>query len=97
MLKNNELIRNLPQEDVNVIMVDWRDGAAGTDYANQHQNTRVAGRQLSLMARFLNLEKGMYYKDVHVVGHSLGSHVAGFAGEFQPGFGRITGSCGVHW
>ncbi|XP_071493846.1 inactive pancreatic lipase-related protein 1-like [Diadema antillarum] len=82
----------LREEDVNYISVDWRRGARGINYWKQHQNTRVAGREVALMARFLNLEKGMYFKDVHLMGHSLGAHVAGFAGAFQQGFGRITGT-----
>ncbi|XP_041477709.1 pancreatic lipase-related protein 2-like isoform X1 [Lytechinus variegatus] len=80
----------LEAEDANVICVDWGAGALGL-YSKCHQNTRVVGREVGLLARFLNLETGMYYKDVHLVGMSLGAHVMGYAGEFQPGIGRITG------
>ncbi|XP_071506529.1 pancreatic lipase-related protein 2-like, partial [Diadema antillarum] len=82
----------LREEDVNYISVDWSRGARGINYWKQHQNTRVVGREVALMARFLNLEKGMYYKDVHLMGQSLGAHTAGYAGAFQHGFGRITGT-----
>ncbi|XP_070537616.1 pancreatic triacylglycerol lipase-like [Ptychodera flava] len=34
---------------------------------------------------------GASYSDMHVSGHSLGAHVAGYAGERTPGLGRITG------
>ena len=30
-------------------------------------------------------------KTFHIIGHSLGSHVAGYAGERLKGLGRITG------
>ncbi|XP_071500993.1 pancreatic lipase-related protein 2-like [Diadema antillarum] len=80
----------LQVENVNVISVDWGTGALGL-YSKCHWNARVVGREIGLLARFLNLEAGMYYKDVHLIGMSLGAHVVGFAGEFQPGFARITG------
>ena len=78
------------QEDANVIVVDWPIGA-DQRYSKSAQNARVVGRGMALLAQFLNLEEGMYYRDVHLVGMSLGGQVVGYAGEFQPGFGRITG------
>jgi pimeloyl-ACP methyl ester carboxylesterase len=35
------------------------------------------------------------YSNVHLIGHSLGSHICGFAGERIPGLGRITGKLQV--
>ncbi|XP_788536.1 pancreatic triacylglycerol lipase [Strongylocentrotus purpuratus] len=81
----------LEMEDANVIVVDWQRGAAEPLYGVAHQNTRVVGREIGLLARFLNLETGMFFKDVHLIGMSLGAHAAGYAGENQPGFGRISG------
>eukprot|EP00057_Strongylocentrotus_purpuratus_P035015 XP_797417.3 PREDICTED: pancreatic lipase-related protein 2 [Strongylocentrotus purpuratus] len=80
----------LEAEDANVICVDW-SGGANDLYSKSHQNVRVVGREIGLLIRFLNLEMGMFYKDLHVIGMSLGAHAVGYAGEFQPGIARITG------
>lgn len=50
-------------------------------------NTRLVGRQLAKLIRSLNvpLEK------VHLIGFSLGAHVAGFAGAELGNVSRITG------
>lgn len=34
----------------------------------------------------------MKASDVHLIGHSLGSHIAGYAGEKILNLGRISGS-----
>ena len=70
--------------------MDWSDGAYDF-YSKSHQNVRVVGREIGLLIRFLNLETGMYFQDVHIIGMSLGAHAVGYAGEFQPGIARITG------
>lgn len=34
---------------------------------------------------------GAQFTDMHLVGHSLGAHIAGYAGHQVKGIGRITG------
>lgn len=81
----------LLHEDVNVIVVGW--GALAADvYPMAANNTRRVGEFLGDFLEFLNRESNLEYKDVHISGHSLGSHVAGFAGAYLDGrIGRITG------
>ena len=38
------------------------------------------------------VEKGVSKDNIHVVGLSLGSHIAGYIGKEVPGIGRITGN-----
>ncbi|XP_014220056.1 pancreatic lipase-related protein 2-like [Copidosoma floridanum] len=89
-------IRNLIEaylkyQDVNVIVVGWGILAADP-YPTAANNTRRVGEYLGLFLDFLSRESNLEYKDVHMCGHSLGSHVAGFTGAFLDGrIGRITG------
>ena len=80
------------QADVNVIAVVWTKGAYD-GYSQVVDNTRVVGALLADMVKFLHNTTNLDYGSVHLIGHSLGAHVCGYAGERLPGLGRITGFC----
>jgi predicted esterase len=44
--------------------------------------------------RYIVHEKGVPKDDIHLVGFSLGSHLAGYVGKEVPAIGRITGQVG---
>ena len=71
-----------------LVCVDWGPGSAVPNYVRAAANTRLVGRQLAKLVRSLNvpLEK------VHLIGFSLGAHVAGFAGAELGNVSRITGT-----
>ncbi|KAK9303436.1 hypothetical protein QLX08_004916 [Tetragonisca angustula] len=73
--------------ECNIVCVDWGPGSAVPNYVRAAANTRLVGRQLAKLVRSLNvpLEK------VHLIGFSLGAHVAGFAGAELGNVSRITG------
>lgn len=82
------------QEDANIIFVDWEKGAAGPAYAVAAANTQLIGRQLAILIMdmvALNSDPDR----IHLIGFSLGAHVAGFAGKALKRndieIGRITG------
>ncbi|XP_039313985.1 pancreatic lipase-related protein 2 [Solenopsis invicta] len=80
-------------EDVNLIILDWTKGA-GTTYAAAVANSELVGRQLALvLLDAINL--GVDPVDIHIVGFSLGAHIAGCASEVLKRknllLGRITG------
>ncbi|KAK6617215.1 hypothetical protein RUM44_005546 [Polyplax serrata] len=83
----------LKLEDVNVLVVDWEKGAADS-YSTAVANTKLIGRQTALMLMDM-IAVGADPKNIHVIGFSLGAHIAGCAGEMtkQRGqkLGRITG------
>lgn len=88
----------IPQEDCNFLIVDWSIGARGPQYTAAAANTEIVGRQLGLLLLQM-FEKGLDPAKVHIVGFSLGAHVAGCAAELvkMKGMllGRITGEAAL--
>ncbi|XP_059167361.1 pancreatic triacylglycerol lipase-like [Physella acuta] len=76
--------------DFNVVIVDWSGGNL-LPYTQATANTRVVGAQIAAVIKKLIEVKGRHAADFHIIGHSLGSHIAGYAGERVPGLGRISG------
>nr|KAG5714037.1 hypothetical protein BaRGS_020365 [Batillaria attramentaria] len=80
----------LKHGDMNVIVVDWTGGAV-LPYGQAAANARVVGAQIAQLLQFLVQRFDITYDRVHIIGHSLGAHAAGYAGERVSGLGRITG------
>lgn len=83
----NELLN---KDDMAVITVDWGSGA-GFPYSQAAANTRVVGAEIAQLINFLRAHHGLTLDKVHIIGHSLGAHVASYAGVRVRGIGRITG------
>ncbi|XP_015592390.1 pancreatic triacylglycerol lipase isoform X2 [Cephus cinctus] len=83
----------LALEDANVIILDWTRGA-GTTYQAAVANTELVGRQLALILLDV-IKLGVNPVNIHIIGFSLGAHVAGCASEVLKKrnllLGRITG------
>ncbi|KAM4851631.1 inactive pancreatic lipase-related protein 1-like [Thomomys bottae] len=77
-------------EEVNCISVDWKKGCQ-TTYTQAANNVRVVGAQVARMLHILSTNYSYSPSNVHLIGHSLGAHVAGEAGSRTPGLARITG------
>ncbi|XP_035727793.1 uncharacterized protein LOC118444057 [Vespa mandarinia] len=75
----------------NVISINWFP-ASLKEYGIAAKLTRQIGKYIAEMLDFLVSQTGLSLDDVHILGHSLGAHVAGFAGMKVSGtIGRITG------
>ncbi|KAI4462145.1 lipase [Holotrichia oblita] len=81
----------LTVEDVNVICVDWANGAILPNYVKASANTRLVGKQLSIFLKGLIDNIRLSVRKMHLIGFSLGAHVAGFAGAELGNLSRITG------
>ena len=81
----------LKLSDFNVILVDYgeRNYIA---YEISVANARLVGVDVARLIRYFVKKKGSNYDDIHIIGYSLGAHIAGYAGEkFKGKIGRITG------
>jgi len=73
----------------NLIIMDWGVASHGS-YAQVAATVSGMG---SFLANFVGklLELGANRMSIHIIGHSLGAHLAGFAGKrIRPRLGRIT-------
>ncbi|KAJ6221998.1 hypothetical protein RDWZM_000543 [Blomia tropicalis] len=81
----------LENEDINMFIVDW-SRANSNPYGQAVVNSRVVGPMIAIQIQGFVREHGGNISDYHLLGHSLGAHVAGYAGKFLKGeLGRITG------
>jgi len=80
----------LKREDWNVLIVDWGNGA-GLPYTQATANTRLVGAEIAYLIDVLTKTIGSKPEKFHIIGHSLGAHAAGYAGERLAYLGRITG------
>ncbi|XP_034241517.1 pancreatic triacylglycerol lipase-like [Thrips palmi] len=79
----------LKMEDVNMVMVDWEKGAS-SPYTTAAANTELIGRQVGLVLLDM-MSLGAHPDAIHIIGFSLGAHVAGCAGQVVKNRGRMVG------
>ncbi|XP_077571451.1 endothelial lipase [Stigmatopora nigra] len=79
------------ENEANVIVVDWI-GMAQQLYPDAVNNTLAVGQDIATLLDWLQDELQLPLENVHLIGYSLGAHVAGYAGTYVRGsLGRITG------
>uniref|UniRef100_A0A1B6MCA6 Lipase domain-containing protein n=1 Tax=Graphocephala atropunctata TaxID=36148 RepID=A0A1B6MCA6_9HEMI len=79
-------------QDVNIVSVNWA-GMSQTFYPLSRRAVTPVGRYTAKFVDFLVSEVGVSSASIHILGHSLGAHIAGVVGESVT-FGnlsRITG------
>lgn len=83
---------------VNVLEVNWAIPALKMLYPQAAANTKCIGKLVANLILYLTNTCNISCANIHIIGHSLGAHIAGFAGkELQKitlnkcVVGRITG------
>ncbi|GFS42168.1 pancreatic lipase-related protein 2 [Nephila pilipes] len=80
----------LERADENVLIVDWTANNR-LPYSVTVANSRLVGAQIAHFITYLYKTMGVSPESFHLIGHSVGAHVAGYAGERLHKLGRITG------
>ncbi|XP_067624561.1 pancreatic triacylglycerol lipase-like [Eurosta solidaginis] len=87
-------IRNayIDRGNVNVFAINWSDQASNIYYLAPARYTVQVGRAVAQLIDLLVEEKGANPQTIHLIGHSLGAHIMGYAGSYTKyRVGRITG------
>ena len=95
-----ELLRVFPNS--NVVSVEWPAGTSWWLPSYYNAVARVPSVAQDLTALLHNLTSSCHLdlRDLHLIGHSLGAHVAGLAAAPLDTVGRISGKCPsmcVYW
>lgn len=82
----------LREFDLNVITVDWSELAKNIVYPYAAFSTRYVGKRVAHLLNTINETYNVSYH-IHLIGHSLGAQVMGYAGMFLDGkVDRVTGN-----
>jgi len=79
----------LEKEDVNVILVCWKELADSLWYPNSASNSRTVGAETAYMINRMKDEVGLTTEQIWCIGHSLGAHGCAFTGQ-RAKMGRLT-------
>lgn len=79
--------------DYNLFFVDWSELARAPCYPSAAHNTKHAGECIGQLVNRIH-DAGSSGENIHIIGFSLGSHVASFAANHAKNFKvrRITGT-----
>lgn len=82
----------LKKNDYNVILVDWSELADNPIYPWSAFSTRYVGKRVAKLLTAIQSTYQIGGENVHLIGHSLGAQVMGYAGMFsERQVRRITG------
>ncbi|KAK3738410.1 hypothetical protein RRG08_037047 [Elysia crispata] len=81
----------LKKGDFNVVTINWEKGAQPPDYNQAVANVRLVAVQTYLVLKEM-VRAGAKLQNMHLIGHSLGAHMAGNIGKLlDDKLGRISG------
>lgn len=95
--ENVDWLQNIKDEflnksDFNVITIDWSELSKNPIYPWSAFSTRYVGKKTAKLLDAIANSYSVDGRSMHLIGHSLGSHVMGYTGLFSnQTINRITG------
>ncbi|VDI70289.1 Hypothetical predicted protein, partial [Mytilus galloprovincialis] len=77
--------------DFNVIILNWERAAGRFVYLQSVANSRLVAAITAKYIKDLQKVHNIDASTIHIIGFSLGAHLAGYVGNAVDGLGRITG------
>lgn len=62
-------------------MVDWSEGSRTINYAGAAGRVGAVGAVIASQIDFMQQNNQINFVDIHIIGFSLGAHIAGHAGK----------------
>ncbi|CAG2234977.1 Inactive pancreatic lipase-related protein 1 [Mytilus edulis] len=81
----------LEKGDFNVIILNWERAAGRLVYLQSVANSRLVAAITAKFIKDLQKVHNIDASTIHIIGFSLGAHLAGYVGNAVDGLGRITG------
>jgi len=78
--------------DYNVICVDWKQYSTDISYAVAKARAKYIAKDIAKVLTRITYNLTINFYNLHVIGHSMGAHIAGFVGQNLPDVPRITGN-----
>lgn len=87
-----DMVKEIMKREVaNIFVVDWNTGGKGILYHQAVANARLVGAVVASIIKTLQGDLHASMNTFHLIGHSLGAHIAGYVGQAVSGLGRISG------
>ncbi|CAG9860274.1 unnamed protein product [Phyllotreta striolata] len=76
--------------DYNLVSVDWQRGAEAP-FDQAIANARLVALEINILLKELKEKMNYSLDNVHVIGHGVGAHIAGYVGAIHSKIKKITG------
>ena len=77
------------------IAVDWNILAASLNYMEAQRSTKHVGHKVAMVIIYMVTTNKVKLENIHIIGHSLGAHAAGYSGVLTQSVGKVARITGL--